>query len=173
MGTSLVDCADVVARTPLQRLWPTAHAGHPGEADPSTWSSPVTEDLVLAEPISPGGIEFPAERYCRVHYLVYQATETTPGSTQVDLDLTLRLVGELTDPEGNTEPLNLSTGDAHGALLDLDDEMLQEGTLDLVIRRPLAAAFNGVDFSSDPDPAFSVLGNLMELSLQVSVDGSR
>ena len=62
VGTSLVACADVVARTPLQRLWPTAHAGHPGEVDPSTWSSPVTEDLVLAEPISPGGIEFPAER---------------------------------------------------------------------------------------------------------------
>ena len=140
---------------------------------PRTWSSPITEDLVLPVPTSLGGIEFPSERYCRLHYLVYQATETTPGSTQVDLDLTLRLVGELTDPEGNTEPLNLSTGDAHGALLDLDDEMLQEGTLDLVIRRPLAAAFEGVDFSNEPDPAFSVLGNLMELSLQVSVDGSR
>lgn len=167
-GVSLVACSDVVARSWLDRLSPVAaaHAGHGQEADPSTWSDPVTEDLLTPDPTSYGDLSFSAERYCRVHYLAYAATEGTASALPEDVGSSLRLVGTLTHPDGRTEPLDLSTGSGHGALLDLPADLWQEGTLHVVVRRELSGAFDGIDFATEAEPAWAVLGNLMQVTLE-------
>ncbi|TNE91875.1 MAG: hypothetical protein EP330_04015 [Deltaproteobacteria bacterium] len=166
-AVALVACEDVVARSWLDVLLPTAHAGHGTAADPSTWSSPLTEDLVNPEPRAYGDLVFDEALYCRLHYLAWRADEETAGAAAADLGLSLRLVGTVTHPDGHAEPLDVSTTYGHGALLDLPGDLYQQGTLEAVVRRPLSSAFDGVDFATDEDVAWTVLGNLMDVELQL------
>lgn len=170
-GVSLVACSDVVASSWLDVFVASAHAGHGSIADPSTWSDPLTEDLLVAEPVVFGEILFQTEAYCRLHYLVYAATEDTEGASSADLERSMRIEGTVTNPDGHTRELLLDSGLGHGSLMDLPVLGGDGEVLDAVLRRDLGGVFDGIDFdqTSDEDVAWTVLGRLAAVEPQLSL----
>lgn len=98
-----------------------AHAGHPGELDPSTVMEPIAESLTDPIDTDFGAIGVDAFNYCKVHYLVGRAdTETrlTDGLSAEDIaDISLMVAGNWR-PSGETEwrAFRVETGFSYGNL---------------------------------------------------------
>ena len=121
-----------------------ARAGHGEELDDSTLIGPWAGAFLSGEL---GSVDFEADWYCEVHVL----------SSGVGED-TLRLEGVARRGEVEV-PLSVATGLAYGELVPLS--VSGSGTYATVrIERDLGALFDGVDFATEEDLAWAVLGNL-------------
>jgi len=135
-----------------------AHAGHDSDVDPSAISTSRVESVATPKAWTIGRVAVPPAVYCEAHYLVARADDATLDMPQtVDLDrASLYLSGVYTPPGGGeARPFEVKTALANGVIAALDVEPggaggvnLGETGLTVVIERPLAGLFDGVDFDN-------------------------
>ncbi len=177
---SLVACDDIVAyaHEPADLLGDllgigTAYAGHPGDLDPSAWTTGCVEDLVAAKTVDLDPLAVGGQRYCRAHWAAdaaWEGTDALPDDRLIGA--TLVLVGSVALPSGRTRPLSVNGQVGWGSLQDLSlADAPDGGDLHVRVVRPLATLFDGIDFT-DPDAEVDtdVLRNLADgLSFQASI----
>jgi hypothetical protein len=131
---------------------PRAHAGHTSQRDPSYVEGGVFEDLAVSGDSELGLRSFPAQRYCRVHYLVAGAQ---PDKTTHDASLggvTLLLEGSVRAKDGSETPLRVRTALAHGRTIELSSALSpapsELSTLEITFTRALAGLLDDLELAT-------------------------
>ncbi|PRQ06182.1 hypothetical protein ENSA7_41000 [Enhygromyxa salina] len=180
-GASLVQCADArVADAGLAVATPGLVArGHASGVDDLS-----AEVFDLVESLTELGVargearELDGARYCAAHYLLAPLSVLSAGVEQAERELdeharalelggaSVLIIGSWTHPSRGAGTFVIRSDQAYGKILELeldaDWDAGDRSRVDLVIRRPLDAMFDGVDFELDPadDAGWTVLGNL-------------
>ncbi len=164
----LVPCDDELFRqlqTPARKqarlsFIGTAWAGHAQAARPTrTFEARVESPLRDTKPVLLDHLLPPDYAYCRGHYLVARAPETADAAANAGASVRLhgRYRHDATSPWA---PLEISTGMAHGTLIDIADAQTPKGISvadgpAIIVTRRLATMFDDIDLASAPEREIS------------------
>jgi hypothetical protein len=156
-STELVECPkDAAAWFPFPSL---AFAGHlAGTPNPAAVKPMRVESLLRPADAEAGVVTLAPQPYCQLHYLVARAGHDSPGlPAELDMvDTTLHVEGtyRAADAAGDTA-FTIHSASAYGQLFPLHVDTGREGA-EVVLRRRLAAMFDGVDFARMPEKTIAL-----------------
>lgn len=140
----------------LSRFFRVRSAQAHEDGNASTIDLQHAEDLTGGlEPRVPWSAAFPAERYCRVHWLAGRGDERVDSPDGVDLYGRSVVLTGTWEREGTRRVLAVSTWWPQGYLVDLDPLVVEKAPDDgearvahVTVKRRLGALFDGIDLAS-------------------------
>jgi hypothetical protein len=154
----------------LRRFFNVRSAQAHEDGNASTIDLQHAEDLTGSlEPRKPWSAGFPAERYCRVHWLAGRGDARVDAPDGIDLQGSSLVLAGTWEREGVRRDLAVSTWWPQGYLVDLDALVDAKAPDDgearvahITVKRSLGTLFDGIDLASATDEvlAGSVLENL-------------
>ena len=140
----------------LARLFRVRSARAHEDGNASTIDLQHAEDLTGSlEPRQPWSAGFPAERYCRVHWLAGRGDARVDSPDGVDLQGLSLVVAGTWERDGERRDLAVSTWWPQGYLVDLDTLVIAKAPDDgearvahITVKRSLGTLFDGIDLAS-------------------------